>query len=147
MLGRSSDSYIDENGNTIYLFDTEYSLSIDDPIIEWEVSAFKTNKKYVKVAQVVLKNEYIGREHEVINYLCKKYSLDGIKIYDSFSISEVTGKRDYKLLKEDRNGYYSSYNENSLMVTDYPENEEPVSNIITIEQLKSNNKKLVKAIK
>ena len=147
MLGRSSDSYVDENGNIVYLFDTENSLSIDDPIIEWEVSAFKTNDRYVKVAQVVLKNKYIDRQHEVINYLCKKYSLDGVKIYDSFSISEVTGKRDYKLLKEDRNGYYSPYNENSLIITDYPENKEPVSRIIDIAQLKSNNKKLVKTVK
>ena len=122
MLGRSTDSYIDENGNIKYLFDIEYALSEDDPVIEWEITAFKaTDNKTDVVAQVVLKNEYIGYEQEVVNYLCEKYNLDGVKFYDSFETSEVTGKRDYQLLKHDYNGYYSPLNDIQLIITDYSE--------------------------
>lgn len=123
MLGRSSDSYVDENGEIKYLFDIEYALSEDDPVIEWEITAFKANdKKTDVVAQVVLKNEYIGHEQEIVSYLCKKYNLDGVKFYDSFETSEVTGKRDYQLLKHDYTGYYSPLNEIQLICTDYSEN-------------------------
>ena len=123
MLGRSSDSYVDENGETKYLFDIEYALSEDDPVIEWEITAFKANEKKTDVvAQVVLKNEYIGHEQEIVSYLCKKYNLDGVKFYDSFETSEVTGKRDYQLLKHDYNGYYSPLNEIQLICTNYSEN-------------------------
>ena len=36
---------------------------------------------------------------DFIDMLCKKYNLDSIKIYKKFESSEVTGKRDYQLLK------------------------------------------------
>ena len=108
MLGRSSDSYIDKSGNIIYLFDTEYSLSIEDPIIEWEISAFEINDgNYVKVAQVVLKPEFSHSRADVIEQLCEKYKLDAVKIYDAFDNSDVTGKRDYQRLKDDKTGYYA----------------------------------------
>ncbi len=125
MLGRSSDSFVDENGNTIYLFDIEYELSVDDPAIEWEISTFKTDKKYAVVAQVVLKNEFIGREKEAIKYLCDKYKLDSIKIYDTFPTSEVTGKRDYKQIKADGTNYYCVDENDNLIKINYTEGREP----------------------
>ncbi len=124
MLGRASDSYIDETGETKYLFDIEYALSEDDPIMEWEISAFKADdKKTDVVAQVVLKNDFIGKEAELVNYICDKYHLDGVKFYDSFETSEVTGKRDYQLLKHDYEGYYSPYKDGQLILKNYsPDN-------------------------
>ena len=120
MLGRSSDSYIDENGNTKYLFDTEYALSANDPIMEWEISAFKKNQNETDVvAHVVLKKEYVGKESSLVIPLCEKYHLDGIKFYDEFENSEVTGKRDYQLLKHDYEGYYSPLNEDYFMMKNY----------------------------
>ena len=119
MLGRSSDSYIDENGETHYLFDVEYALSTNDPVIEWEISAFKNGSKYDVVAQIVIKEEYKGRECEVIEYLFKKYPIQGVKIYDSFEVSEVTGKRDYKLLKSDQEGYISPYDSEHMIISSY----------------------------
>ncbi len=146
MLGRSSDSYIDENGNTKYLFDIENSLEIDDPIIEWEITAFKTTKNYEVVGQVVLKNEYIGHEDEVIRFLCNKYKLNGIKIYDSFEISEVTGKRDYRLLKHDYNSYYYPFDENSLIEKNYSEKGTITYKIVNNNYVKKDVKQLKKLI-
>ena len=59
MLGRSTDSYVDEFGERHYLFDIEYSLDIEDPVIEWEISAFKNGTKHDIVAQIIMKPEYI----------------------------------------------------------------------------------------
>lgn len=121
MLGRSSDSYVDEYGKVRYLFDIEYSLSENDPIVEWEISAFKSNDKTDVVAQIVLKNEAIGKEGELVDYICKKYNVDGVKFYSNFETSEVTGKRDYQLLKNDLIGYYSPLNEKQLICKNYSE--------------------------
>lgn len=145
MLGRSSDSYVDENGETKYLFDIEYSLSLEDPIIEWEITAFKTETgKYDVVGQVVLKNEFVGKEDEVVRYLCEKYKLDGVKIYDSFEVSEVTGKRDYQLLKHDYNSYYIPNGENTFIRKNYSDCGDTTCEIVDASTLKTNVKKLVK---
>ena len=145
MLGRSSDSYVDENGQTKYLFDIEYSLSLEDPIIEWEITAFKTDHgKYDVVGQVVLKNEFIGKEDEVIKYLCEKYNLDGIKIYDSFEVSEVTGKRDYQLLKNDYDSYYFPNDSFTFVKKKYSKSGKTSSEIVNINEIKTKTKKLVR---
>ena len=140
MLGRSTDSYT-ENGKTTYLFDIEYELSIDDPVLEWEISAFETDKGFAKVAQIVMKPEFIGKESEVIEYLCKKYNLDGVKIYDSFKTSEVTGKRDYQGLKKDRFDYYQSYDENNLMKITFVDKQQPITEIVAKTEVNTNVKK------
>ena len=120
MLGRSSDSYIDEDGQRKYLFDIEYALSLDDPVLEWEITAFQTDSdKTDVVAQVVLKKEYVGKEESVAKNICEKYHLDGIKFYDSFEVSEVTGKRDYQLLKHDYTGYYKIDCSGNFHMIDY----------------------------
>lgn len=81
-------------------------MDADDPVIEWEITAHDTEEKTYVVGQVVLKNEYRDRVQEVVELLCKKYNLDSIKIYEKFESSEVTGKRDYQLLKNDTEEYY-----------------------------------------
>lgn len=145
MLGRSSDSYIDETGEIKYLFDIEYSLSEDDPIIEWEITAFKVNgKKTEVVAQVVLKKEYVGKEAELIEYICEKFNLDGVKFYDSFETSEVTGKRNYQLLKHDYEGYYSPLNETQLIYKNYSEDGHLAESVINKKLLDRKKRKLVR---
>ena len=145
MLGRSSDSYIDENGETKYLFDIEYALSEDDPIIEWEITAFKVNgKKTDVVAQVVLKKEFIGYESEVVEYICKKFNLDAVKFYDSFETSEVTGKRNYQLLKHDYEGYCSPLNEKQLIIKDYSEDGHLNETIINKRTINGKKRKLAR---
>lgn len=127
ILGRADDSYIDENGKRIYLFDIEYSLESDDPVIEWEITAFKTDKKYAVVGQVVLKNEYKNKVPYVVRHLCSKYHLYAIKIYDSFENSDVTGKRDFKLLKNDFNGYIAPKNDTEFCTVNFVPGKKPIT--------------------
>ena len=107
------------------MFDIEYSLESNDPVIEWEITAFKTDKKYAVVGQVVLKEEYKNKVPYVVRHLCSKYHLDAIKIYDSFENSDVTGKRDFKLLKSDFNGYIAPKNETEFYLVNYVPGEKP----------------------
>lgn len=145
ILGRASDSYIDENGERHYLFDIEYSLDSTDPIIEWEITAHKIKgNKYAIVGQVVLKPEYIGSEPDIIEELTSKYNLNAIKIYDTFESSEVTGKRDFKKLKSDIYDYYAPYDDDHLLKISYPIGEAPIEEIIPKSYFKQKVKKLTK---
>ena len=119
VLGRASDSYVDSDGKTVYLFDIEYALETTDPVIEWEISAHETEEGFAVVGQVVLKKEYRKKQAEAIEYLCKKYDLDAVKLYDSFDTSDVTGKRDYQKLKADKSGYYAPCDSDSLWLVEY----------------------------
>lgn len=131
ILGRASDSCIDENGNVKYLFDIEYSLDASDPVIEWEISAHKdVNGKTYIVGQIVPKNEYIGKEAYIIDYMCKKYNLDAVKIYDLFESSEVTGKRDFKKLKADKFGYYAPASDDDFYEIDFDDNSLPSKKLV-----------------
>ena len=119
ILGRASDSYVGADGTTVYLFDIEYALETTDPIIEWEISVHETEDGVAVVGQVVLKKEYRERKAEAIEYLCKKYHLNAVKIYDAFDTSDVTGKRDYQKLKSDKKGYYAPCDNESLWLVDF----------------------------
>ena len=144
ILGRATDSYVDKQGNTIYLFDIEYSLDKDDPIIEWEITAHKTNDNYALVGQVVLKNEAKGHESQIIEDITRKYNLDAIKIYDAFESSEVTGKRDFIKLKNDKVDYYAPYDEYNLLKISYPIGQEPIKEIVPKYLVNTNVKKLIR---
>lgn len=105
ILGRADDSYVDKHGNRHYLFDIEYSLDEDDPIVEWEVTALDTSSGIVVVGQVIPEAGLVISD-DIIVMLCRKYGLDGVKFYSKFEISEVTGKRDYLMLKNDKKDYF-----------------------------------------
>ena len=112
--GRASDSYVNSEGQTIYLFDIENSLDVNDPVIEWEITAHTTNEGPFVVGQVVLKAASCMPLSEIVEHLCEKYHLDAIKIYEKFENSDVTGKRDLIKLQEDKNGYYAPCNDKNL---------------------------------
>lgn len=123
ILGRASDSYIDENGNRVYLFLIEYSLDENDPIIEWEISAFKNgNGGHDVVGQIVEDPNCTTPKYELVEYFCKKYNLNAVKFYPEFEIGEVTGKRNYILLTHDYEGYYAPCDEENLYLISYSEN-------------------------
>ena len=135
ILGRAADSYTDRQGKKVYLFDIEYSLDISDPVLEWEITAHKLKDGVALVAQVVLKAECRNRKAEAIRSLCKKYSFDAVKIYDAFETSDVTGKRDFQKLKNDKCGYYTPVNENSLAEISYFGMARTVQRVITDQDL------------
>lgn len=120
ILGRASDSYTDENGETVFLFDIEYALESTDPVIEWEITAHQTNQHNAIVGQVVLKPEYRNKKADVVHFLCRKYNLDAIKFYDSFDVSDVTGKRDYQKLKQDKRDYFAPTDNGSIRSINFP---------------------------
>lgn len=62
ILGRASDSYVDKNGDLVYLFDIEYALDISDPVIEWEITAHKVENDVAVTAQIILKAEHKDRK-------------------------------------------------------------------------------------
>lgn len=128
MLGRSSDSYITKDGQVRYLFDIEYSLDNNDPISEWEISSFKLPNGETKVvAQIVLKDGFDGDKKEFVTYICNKYKVDAVKFYDSFGVSEVTGKRDYLFLQHDRKDYFVP-TENGITTITFEEEQSPKLN-------------------
>ncbi len=123
ILGRASDSYINEQGERVYLFMIEYSLDKADPILEWEISAFKNDKGgYDVVGQIILDPNCTTPKAELVEYFCKKYPLKAIKFYTEFELGEVTSKRDYILLAHDYEGYYAPCDENYLYFVNYSEN-------------------------
>lgn len=63
---------------------------------------------------------------EAIKLLCEKYHLDSVKIYDKFESSEVTGKRDYQLLMDDKSGYFR-WQDNVLDDVSYEDNKRTIS--------------------
>lgn len=127
ILGRASDSYIDENGKKVYLFDIEYSLDESDPVLEWEVSAFKNECGGCDVVgQIVLDPNCHTPKSELVEYFCKKYKLDAVKFYTEFELGEVTNKRDFVLLAHDYRGYVSPCDENHFYLVDYSENDAPI---------------------
>lgn len=119
ILGRASDSFVNGDGQTIYLFDIEYSLDVNDPVIEWEITAHPTNERTFVVGQVVLKTDCHMPLPEIVELLCGKYQLDAIKIYEKFENSDVTGKRDLIKLKGDKNGYYAPCDDNHLYLMSF----------------------------
>lgn len=123
ILGRASDSYLDKDGNRIFLFDIEHSLDYNDPVIEWEITAHETEEGVSVVGQVVLRKEYKNCPADVIELLCKKYSLDAVKIYEKFETSDVTGKRDFQKLKADKTGYFAPCDATCLFEVSFDNNQ------------------------
>lgn len=131
ILGRADDSYVDKEGKRIYLFDIEYMLEESDPVIEWEITAHEVEDGYAVVAQVVPKKEYINDPAYVVDKLCKKYNLEAVKLYEKFENSDVTGKRDFKLLKGDKTAYYAPYDDEHLMLIDFVSKRRHVREVIS----------------
>ena len=122
ILGRESDSYIDENGKRVYLFQIEYSLDENDPLLEWEISAFKNEcGGYDVVGQIILDPDCTTPQNELVDYFCKKYKLDAVKFYQEFEMGEITSKRDFVLLAHDYKGYISPCDENHHYMVNYSE--------------------------
>ncbi|MBR5163042.1 MAG: hypothetical protein IKW79_03355, partial [Schwartzia sp.] len=91
-----------------------YSLDVEDPVIEWEITAHSTKDGTFVVGQVVLRKDCQTALSEIVESLCNKYHLDAIKFYEQFDDSDVTGKRDVQKLRADKKGYYAPLDDVSL---------------------------------
>ena len=131
IMGRASDSYIDKHGKRVYLFMIESTLDENDPINEWEISAFKNGKGgYDVVGQIILDPRQAEPDAELVEYICDKYKLDAVKFYKEFEIGEITAKRDYILLTHDYEGYYAPYDSKHLMLVNYSESGDDVRIVV-----------------
>ena len=130
ILGRGDDTFINKEGKMVYLFDIEDMLDENDPVVEWEISAFRTDDGYAVVAQIVPMKDKNYNNADIIELLCKKYNLDAVKIYEKFENSDVTGKRDFKALKSDRIGYYAPHDKTHLKRIEFPYAKTPQTIIV-----------------
>ena len=112
--GRSTDSFIDENGNVVYLFDIETKVEEISYVDQAEVVALTVDGKKVPVVHVILNDKaktMAGDVLKVIDTTLKKDATNpnaipyAYKIRDSFSTSPISGKRDYVTLRFETDGY------------------------------------------
>ncbi len=111
--GRKNDSFIDENGNVVYLFDIENEVESVHGVKEAEVIARTINGKQVPLVHVILEagiekaeiltniNNILTNKFDNPNYIPYAY-----KVRDKFSTSPLSGKRDYGILQYEDDGYY-----------------------------------------
>ena len=119
ILGRASDSYVDETGKRIYLFEIEESVDPADPIIEWEVTAFPAEGKHEVVGQIILRPEHTESIPELVEKFTAKYPINAVKFYPEFKLGEVTSKRDFVFLQHDYEGYLAPCDAENLYKVTY----------------------------
>jgi long-chain acyl-CoA synthetase len=129
IFGRESDHFIDANGEKHYLFDIENVTYHHPAIAEAEATKLITFEGEIPVSTVVLKDEYQGREEDILNELYELYEENlspaeiphGVRFIESFATNPVSTKRDYKILQKIRIGYYAIDNGQTCKVTFFNE--------------------------
>lgn len=143
MLGRKSDSFVTPDKKIVYLFDYEEKISEEPGVLEVEAVALPTNNNdHIKVLHVVVSKDYIGKESEVIENICKNHDIQGIKIIDSFGTSPITGKRNIKILQDDRTDFYLPNDDETLKKVSYPISGNPIVEIVNKTEVNTKIKKL-----
>ncbi len=118
--GRRSDSFIDEDGNVVYLFDIETKVEDIKYVREAEVVAVTIDDKKVPVVHIVLDKNAKQMAEAVLRVIDSSLRKDcdnknaipyAYKLRDAFDTSPISGKRDYAILKCETDGYIK-FNEN-----------------------------------
>ena len=113
--GRANDSFIDSDGNMVYLFDIETKIEGIKYVREAEVVAVTIDGKKVPIVHIVLDEKVKNFTQDVLslidellkNTLKNKNAIPyAYKIRDSFNTSPISGKRDYASLKYETDGFY-----------------------------------------
>ena len=112
--GRKSDSFIDANGNIVYLFDIENAVEEVEGVREAEVISVTIESKKVPVVHVIPTKAHQKDIESLILKIDKKLRISSenknaipyaYKIRDSFSTSPISGKRDYAILQYERDNF------------------------------------------
>lgn len=112
--GRCNDSFVDKNGNIVYLFDIETLVEDIKYVREAEVVSVDIDGCMVPIVHVVLDKKAVNFSNDVLKVIQEtlKSKLDNpnaipyaYKIRDSFATSPISGKRDYASLKYETDGY------------------------------------------
>lgn len=115
VFGRKNDSFIDSEGNVVYLFDIETEVEGLSFVKEAEVVSMEVDGMKVPVVHVILdENAKTNPEAVVkcindtlrIKYKNTSYMPYAYKIRESFATSPLSGKRDYAILSFETDGFY-----------------------------------------
>lgn len=113
--GRKSDSFVDANGQVVYLFDIEKEVEDIEFIKEAEVVAMVVDGEKVPVVHVIFEentkipfdvalksiNRTLGLKYNNTSYMPYAY-----KVRKAFSTSPISGKRDYSILQFETDDFY-----------------------------------------
>lgn len=152
VFGRKTDSFINSKGEIIYLFDIENQIEEIKLIKEAEVVALKIDENCVPVAHIILDEKINIDEKLVVTYINQKLKekfsdLSHIpyayKIRKSFATSPISGKRDYKILESEFDGFYIINENNEPEIVDLKPNKEENKNN---ESENSKQKTMIKKI-
>ena len=118
VFGREND-YFENNGKSYAMFDIEEKILELDEVAEAEVTKFNIDGEEYPAAVVVLKSSAKDNATKVLKEI---YCLDvdgidllyGVKFIENFKTNPVTSKRDYLSLANDKEGYSTINNIESL---------------------------------
>ena len=140
VCGRMKDSFVDEDGNRVYLFDIENIVEEIECVKESEVISLTVDGKQVPIVHIIFEDRIKSNYEEIIkiidSYLRANiknpYALPyAYKIRDSFATSPISGKRDYAILRYETDGYLKFNEEGILESLDiYSEESKTENNII-----------------
>lgn len=114
VIGRATDSFINEEGETVYLFDIENLIANNKYVKECEMVALTIDGVKVPVAHIILEknaSECIDDILTLINSECASLLPDAYhvpfayKVRNNFPTSPISGKRDYETLKYETEGF------------------------------------------
>lgn len=113
--GRKSDSFVDEKGEVVYLFDIENKVEESDLVNQAEVVALTIDSKKVPVVHIVLDEKAKDLEEETVKIIDTKLKEEltnessipyAYKVRKGFDLSPISGKRDYAILVYETDDYY-----------------------------------------
>ena len=121
--GRKNDSFIDSEGQVVYLFDIEKDVEDLDFVKEAEVVSSEVNGVKVPVVHIIIEeNSNITPELALqyvndalkLKYNNTSYMPYAYKVRNKFSTSPISGKRDYAILQYETDGFYRVDENNTL---------------------------------
>ncbi|MBE5935055.1 MAG: acyl--CoA ligase [Lachnospiraceae bacterium] len=145
VVGRGTDSFIDTNGNIIYLFDIENKIASNKYVKECELVSLTIGEKVVPVAHIVLEDfakELSSEALLVINAECKEEFINpeavpyAYKLRDKFPTSPISGKRDYETLKYETEDYLKITDEGITTISIVSEESKKDNEIEDVKKLK-----------
>ena len=137
VAGRKNDSFVDENGNVVYLFDIENQVENVKYVNQAEVIALTVNGKKVPIVHIIIDKKAKKISNEILklidlslkkNFSNANYIPFAYKIRDSFSTSPISGKRDYEILKYETEGYYRINDKGDIEIISIISEESQVNN-------------------
>ena len=121
--GRKNDSFIDSEGQVVYLFDIEKDVEDLDFVKEAEVVSSEVNGVKVPVVHIIIEeNSNITPELALqyvndalkLKYNNTCYMPYAYKVRNKFSTSPISGKRNYAILQYETDGFYRVDENNTL---------------------------------